>query len=255
MRPFDGSPPSHAAGRTPAAGRREQPHSRTWRVCLTMALLVAAGLPAAAQTPGRASFRVLQRGAPIGAVDVTLSRDADGWHLRSTGTVAGTVNVLLRQFDARYTPDWHGRFLTVERAARNESTIVHVAVGRGTAHTDIVTAIQANWRSHSVSLDVVFLPAHAYGALDAVAARLHAAPRSREIPLLVAPDGEQRARVDARASRTVRTRSGPLRVTRHTLSLVGVVPRLLHVWELDGRLVRADLPEDEITVIRDDAVP
>jgi hypothetical protein len=223
------------------------------RTFLTGGLLLT-GLPIAAQSPGRASFRVMQRGRRIGAMQAIVSRDADGWRIQSTGRAAGTVNVTVRQFDARYSPDWRARFLTVERISPPGTTLVHVVVGAGTAHTDVVLAKEASWRSHSVSPDTLFLPEHAYGALEAVAARLRGAGERPEIPLLVAPDGEQRAIVDAWESLTVPTASGPLRVSRHTLSIVGTAPRLIHVWERGGRLVRADLPEHGISVIRDDVV-
>jgi hypothetical protein len=223
-------------------------------VFLATALLAAAVATASAQTPWRASFRVLERGVSVGGVDVSLSRDGEGWRIRSTGRADGTVNVAVRQFDAVYTENWEARFLTVEWIAARESTIVHVAVGRATAHTDLVTEQEANWRSHSVSPDTIFLPEHAYGAFAAIAARLHASGRRREIPLLVAPEGELRALVGAAESLTVETRAGPLRVARHTLSIVGAVPRPIHVWEPGGELVRVDVPAHRLTVVREDVV-
>ena len=216
----------------------------------------AALAPASAQVAGTHGYLVLRGGTPIGTMEVSLSRDQRGWRVQSTGDAPGARAVGVRQFDARYDGDWQGRALTVERLTRGSATVVHVAVGAATAHTDIVTGSEARWRSHSVSPDVVFLPEHAYGAFTAVAARLHAAGQRAEIPLLFPPDGEQRAIVDGWERMTVQMRGGgPLTVSRHTLTIVGPSPWQVHVWEAAGQLVRVDLPRDQISVIRSDVLP
>ena len=234
------------------ASGKERPGVNVARTaCVAVVLLLHAGA-VAAQTAGTVSFRILQRGAVIGSAEVSLLGDADGWRVRSTSQAAGTVNVAVKQFDARYDTGWRGRFLTVERAGPRASTLVHVVVGRATAHVDIVTATEARWHSHSTSPDTVFLPDHAYAAFVAVAARLRGAGARPEIPLLPAPDSERRAVVDAWERMSVRTRGGTLSASRHTLSVIGAVPRQMHVWEAGGDLLRVDLPHDQISVIRSD---
>ena len=229
--------------------------------CLLIVLLGCGGgsaafAPVAAQVAGTTRYVVLRGGTPIGTMEVSLSRDQLGWRVQSTGDATGAPAVAVRQFDARYDRGWQGRALTVERLTRGAATVVHVAGGTGTAHTDIGTKSEARWRSHSVSPDVVFLPDHAYGAFAAVAARLHAAGQRAEIPLLFPPDGEQRAVVDAWERMTVRTRrGGPLTVNRHTLTIVGPSPWQVHVWEAAGQLVRVDLPRDQLSVVRSDVLP
>jgi hypothetical protein len=61
---------------------------------------------------------------------------------------------------------------------------VHVSVGRNTTRTDIVREKEARFQSHSVSQDTIFLPAGAFGAYEAVAARLAAAKPGMDLPLL-----------------------------------------------------------------------
>lgn len=222
----------------------------TWILALAMSALTCAH--AAAQTTGTAAFRVLGRGEPIGMLRVAVSQEPDGWRITSTGTARGTVGVTVKQFDARYSGDWRARFLTVERDGPLSSTLMHVVVGPATAHVDIVTAKEARWHSHAISPDTVFLPDHAYGAFAAVAARLNAAGPRAEIPLLLVPDSERRAVVDAWEAVTVQVRSRPVRASRHTLTMIGAVPRQVHVWEAGGDLLRVELPLDEITVVRTD---
>jgi hypothetical protein len=236
------------------ASGKERPRVNVGAAPFLALALLCAMTPIAAQVPGDRTFRILQHGRPVGMLDASLSRDADGWRIRSTSRIGGTLNVTVKQFDARYDRNWRARFLTVERTAPRSSTLVHVAVGRATAHVDIVTAREARWHSHSISPDTVFLPDHAYAAFVAVAARLQDGGRRVEIPLLLVPDSERRAVVDAWERVSVSTRSGPLRAGRHTLTVIGAVPRLLHVWEAGGDLLRVDIPDDEVSVIRSDIV-
>jgi hypothetical protein len=236
-----------------ASGKERPPVNVTGTAFLAAIVLLAAPV-LEAQTAGTSSFRVLQRGRPVGAVEISLLREADGWRIRSTSQIDGTVNVAVKQFDARYDEAWRARFLTVERVGTRSSTLVHVVVGPSTAHVDIVTAREARWHSHSISPDTVFLPDYAYAAFAAVAARLQGAGQRAEIPLLFAPDSERRAIVDAWESLTVETRGGRLRAGRHTLSVIGPVPALLHVWEARGELLRVDIPQDDISVVRSDVL-
>jgi hypothetical protein len=234
------------------ASGKEHPGVNVARAVLLALCLVFAAHPLAAQTTGTWSYRVVQRGMSIGSFDLSLLRDSEGWHIRSTGRTGGTIDVAVEQFEAVYDRNWHARFLTVERTGPRASTLVHVVVGRATAHVDIVTAREARWHSHSISPDTVFLPDHAYAGFAAVAARLRAGSQRTELPLLFAPDSERRAIVDAWESVDLPSGSGPLRTSRHTLSIVGPVQTLVHVWESGGNLLRVELPHDEIAVIRAD---
>jgi hypothetical protein len=192
---------------------------------------------------------------------VSLTREGDGWRIQSTSRVAGSVNVSLGRFDASYDSRWYGRFMSMETAPlsapdqRAATTIVHVAMSGRTTRTDTVTATEARWRSDSVSPDTVFLPPHVYGAFEAVAARLHAAGQRAELPLLLPLDGERRAVVDGWERMEVPMRSGPpLTASRHTVSLIAAVPASFHVWEVEGRLLRVELPLDGISVVRTDVL-
>jgi hypothetical protein len=219
---------------------------------------VAIGLfcsPAAAQSPGAASFRIVQRGALVGSAETALVKEADGWRVTGTNRIAGSVGATVKQFDARYDARWHGRFLTVETQTSRGSTVVHAVAGRSTAHVDVVTAKEARWRSHSVSPDTVFLPEFAVAAYEAVAARLHTAGQRAEIPLLLAPDGERRAIVDAWERLPVKTRTGIQNASRHTLTFIGIDVKSMHVWvDGNGRLLRVDLPSQQLSFVRSDVV-
>jgi hypothetical protein len=226
---------------------------RASAVNVALLAVVLAAASASAQTPGEWSYQILERGKAIGNARVSLLREADRWIVRSTSEIRGPIDETVRQFVAQYDRQWRARALSVERAAGKQSTVVHVVVGRTTAHTDVVTGKEARWRSHSISPDVIFLPERVFGAYAAVAARLQAAGQRAELPVLIAPDGERRAIVDAWEQLTLQTRAGAaLPVDRHTLTLIGAPARIVHVWEADGALMRVDLPAEGITIVRED---
>ena len=77
---------------------------------------------------------------------------------------------------------------------------MHVAVGRTTAQVDVVRAREAGFRSYSASPNTILLPDRAYGAYEAVAARLSAASGDADLPLFIPPIGETRAVVQAAAT-------------------------------------------------------
>ncbi len=223
---------------------------------LLLALLAGAGSVAAqapaGAAPAAATFHVYERDARIGTANVSVARTDEGWRVQSTSTLAGSLDVAIKQLDLHYDASWRGRFMTIETLTAGRNIIVHVAVLAGTTRTDIVTEKEARFRSHSVSADTIFLPDHAYGAYEALAARLDGMRAGMDVPLLLAPDGETRGVIDTVAGERVRTATGPIAATRYTLQLIGAAPRTLEVWVDRGRLLRADLPDDDISVVRAD---
>lgn len=206
----------------------------------------------AAPSPGPASFRVYQRDMPIGAVDVSVTRTNEGWRVQSTSTLAGTLDIAIKQLDLHYDPSWRGRFMTIETFMAGRNIIVHVAVLAGTTRTDIVTEKEARFRSHSVSADTIFLPDNAFGAYEALAARLTGMRAGMDVPLLFAPESETRGIIEAVADERVGTATGPIAATRYTLQLIGAAPRTLELWVDRGRLLRVELPRDGLSVVRSD---
>jgi hypothetical protein len=216
--------------------------------------LLAISTPAAAQTTGTATFTVYQRGVQIGSVQTWVSRADTGWHVQSTSSVAGTLNVSFKQLELRYDAMWRGRFMTMEVERPRERMIVHVTVGRNTTRTDIVREKEARFQSHSVSQDTIFLPAGAFGAYEAVAARLMTAKPGMDLPLFNVPIGETRGAVDAAADEQVRTKAGTIAAKRYTLIEIRPQPTTVEVWVDRGRLLRVDVPSEALSVVRTDVL-
>jgi len=212
--------------------------------------IVLLACPAFPQTPGKASFVVYEKNQRIGTLETTVSRSADGWRIQGSTRTTGSVPVTIVNLDLLYSPTWFGRFMTMEMKAPDD-VIVHVAVVRATAQTDVVRATEARFQSHSVSPNTILLPERAYGAYEAVAARL-AISADGDLPLFVPPIGETRATVDAIASEAVQTTTGSIRATHYTVTEIRERPTRVDLWADRGRLLRLDLPRAQISIVRAD---
>ena len=214
-------------------------------------IVVLTAVPSLGQTPGKASFVVYEKEQRIGTLDTTLTRSADGWRVQGSMRTAGTVPVTIVNLDLLYTPAWFGRFMTIEMKTP-DAVIVHVAVVGTTAQTDVVRATEARFQSHSVSPNTIFLPQLAYGAYEAVAARL---TNARDLPLFVAPIGETRATVDAVSTEVLEAATGTITATHYVVTEIRERPTRVDIWVDRGRLLRLDMPRSQISVRRVDLRP
>ena len=229
-----------------------QPNRRR-QACLALAILVHAA-SAVAQTPGPASFRVYEKGVMVGTVETSVLRTEEGWRIQGSSRIAASVTVTIPNLDLYYDKDWNGRFMTLEMKAPDDA-IVHVAVVGTTAQIDIVRSTEARFRSVSVSPDTIFMPDRTYGAYEALAARLQGAFADIDLPLLVAPLGETRTRVDRVTEEPVKTTRGTIVATRYALTEFRERATPVNLWADRARLLRVDLPRAGISVIRYDVQP
>jgi hypothetical protein len=218
-------------------------------VIVCACLLVAA--PASPQTPGPASFRIYEKGKMVGTMETAVERTADGWRVRGSSRFAGSVPVTIPNLDLYYDRSWRGRFMTLEMKAPDDA-IVHVAVVGETTRTDIVRATEARFRSNSVSPDTIFVPERAYGAYEAVAARLAAAVPVADLPLFIPPFGETRMLIADVVDEVVTTAKGTIAARRYSLTELRQRPTPVEVWVVDGRLLRLELPRESLAVVRSD---
>lgn len=211
------------------------------------------GTSAFAQTPGTASFVVYEKGQQVGTLDTSVSRTDEGWRIQGSMQTTGSVPVRIINLDLLYDRNWFGRWLTMEMK-QPDDVIVHVAVGRTTAQTDVVRSREARFRSSSVSRNTILLPDRAYGAYEAVAARLSVSPPADDLPIFVPPIGETRAAVESVATEQIRTRTGSLTARHYVLTEIRPRPTRVDVWVDRGRLLRLNLPAASVSVVRTDVV-
>lgn len=221
------------------------------RMRFVLLALVLLANCAAAQPPATATFRVYENNSLVGTVEMTREATTDGWRLHGSSRLTGAVPATIPNLDLHYDAEWNARFMTMEMKAPDDA-IVHVAVAGTTTRTDIVRATEVRFQSHSVSPDTIFLPDRAYGAYEALAARLEGAVPGLDLPLFIPPVGETRARVDAVTDAELPTAGGSLDVTRYTLTEIRERPTPVEIWTDRGRLVRLDLPRAGIVMLRSD---
>lgn len=220
-----------------------------WRLLLCLLVLLPARV--AAQTPGKASFVVYEKGQRVGTMETDVSRTSDGWRITGSLQSKGAVPVRIANLDLLYDRNWFGRWMTMEMKAPDD-VLVHVAVARITAQIDVVRAGEARFRSTSVSANTILLPERAYGAYEAVAARLAGDGARGDLPIFVPPTGETRALVETVTSERVQTRSGSLAAQHYVLIEVRPRPTRVELWADRGRLLRLDFPAAQISIVRAD---
>jgi hypothetical protein len=221
---------------------------------LALVLILCAAADAAAQTTGAASFRVYEKGALVGAVEMTLAATEQGWRLHGSSRLSGDIPVNIPNLDLHYDKSWFGRFMTLEMKAPDDA-IVHVAVVGTVTRTDIVRSTEARFRSQSVSPDTIFLADRAYGAYEAVAIRLNGLRAGVDLPLFIAPIGETRLQVEAVTTERVMTDKGPIMAKHYSVTELRERPTRVEIWVDGGRLLRVDFPRAAISVVRSDVRP
>ena len=223
-----------------------------WRSLFGMLVLLT--FQAHAQTSGKAAFVVYEKGVRVGTVETNVSRTNEGWRIQGSMQTKGAVPVRIVNLDLLYDAKWFGRWMTMEMK-QPDNVIVHVAVGRTTAQTDVVRPTEARFQSSSVSPNTILLPERAYGAYEAVAARLSKGPPGGDLPIFVAPIGETRAIVDGVTTEQVRTTSGSIAATHYVLTEIRTRPTRVDLWVDRGRLLRLDLPGVQLSIVRSDVRP
>ena len=223
-----------------------------WRPLLGMLMLLTS--QAHAQTSGRAAFVVYEKGVRVGTVETNVTRTDEGWRIQGSMQTKGAVPVRIVNLDLRYNRNWFGRWMTMEMK-QPDDVIVHVAVGRTTAQTDVVRPGEARFRSSSVSRNTILLPERAYGAYEAVAARLSTSPPGNDLPIFVPPIGETRAAVESAVTEQITTAAGSISARHYVLTEIRPRPTRVDLWVDRGRLLRLDLPGIQVSIVRTDVRP
>src|SRR5262245_22056660 len=189
---------------------------------------------ALAQTSGKASFVVYEKGRQVGTIETSVSRTDEGWRIQGSMQTKGSVPIRIVNLELLYDRNWFGRWLTMEMK-QPDDVIVHVAVGRTLAQTDVVRSGEARFRSSSVSRNTILLPDRAYGAYEAVAARLSISPPGDDLPIFVPPIGETRAAVESVTTEQIATTAGAAAARHYVLTEIRPRPTRVDLWVDRGR--------------------
>jgi pimeloyl-ACP methyl ester carboxylesterase len=233
------------------------------RVALGAAAVSIAALapdaPASAQTRAASptsTFTVFFRAAPIGNEQVTVERVGGGWTISGTGRVEAPLDLVIRNFRARYDADWKPLELTVDATLRGQATLLHTVVAGTTATTDVTPVGGAPvQKTNEIAPDAVLLPNPFIASYEALAARLKSAPAGATIPIYQPPQGSFSAVVGESSTEQIQTLNGVLtaRRTRVTFQTAATPPVAVDIWgDETGRLLRLSIPAQNLEVARED---
>jgi dienelactone hydrolase len=218
--------------------------------------LAAAGAVRAQQAPGPATskFIVFLRTSQIGSDTVAVARRPDGWLISSTGSIGAPVDLVARNVQARYDPDWKPLELTIDGTVRGQVFGIHVTVDGSTAITHVNNAGQALDRADPIALDTIFLPNPFFALFEAVTPRLMTAASGSTIPIYQSAGEPVTLRVGESETDRIQTVSRLIVARRTSASLsAGGMDVGVEIWaDENGRLLRVSSPSQELEYVRED---
>jgi pimeloyl-ACP methyl ester carboxylesterase len=226
-------------------------------LALVLVSALGAPAPAAGQTGPESAFTIYVRSASLGSEQVSVEKTAEGWTISGTGRVSPPVDLVLRQFKARYTADWAPLELTIDATIRGQASRLHTIVSGTTATTEISGAPGAEpvRRTDAIDPQALFLPTPFISPYEAVAARTIAAAQGTTIVLFQPGQGSFTALVGESVPETIQTvdRVIEARRTALTFQAGGQPPIASELWADDtGRLLRLRIPSQGLDVARED---
>jgi hypothetical protein len=217
-------------------------------------VMLLGAVPLRGQAPGEVSFRILEKSAPIGDARVTIAKTESGWTVTGSSSLGGGVRVDIRRFELVYDAAWRGRSFSLELAGGGRTVIAHgmVAVPGARSRTDVVLEQEVLPAFNHVSPHTVLLPDHVLPAFVALPPRLAGSGPGRELPAFVPLRTELTLAVEGVKTDTLRTATGAIAVRLWSLRLDDAQPVRIELWERAGDLLRVDLPDAGLSMIRMD---
>lgn len=224
------------------------------------AVLLAAGQafaqpPATAPATGEATFNILVRGQQIGRQTASLSRDASGWIITSTGRIESPVDLTINRFELKYTPDWQPLELLIAAIQQKSSIALSTSFTTTTAINEITQQGKTVAKEDQISARAIVLPNNFWGAYEALAVRLAAARAGDVLPLYVAPNAEVKLTVNGVSPLTLTGAGSTIRASQYDVTIANIGANVPASVLVDDRLrlVRFEIPAAGLVVVRDDA--
>jgi pimeloyl-ACP methyl ester carboxylesterase len=218
---------------------------------------VAASVTVSAQqlpAPAVAKFVVFLRTTQIGVDEVAVARGAGGWTISSSGSIGAPVDLVTRNLQIRYDPEWKPLELTIDGTLRGQIFGLHITVDGTTATSHVNNAGQALDRADSITPDTVFLPNPFFAAFEAVSPRLMTAASGSMIPIYQSGVVATTLRVGESETDRIQTVSRLVLARRTHATLVAGTSELpVDIWgDESGRLLRISSPSQELEYVRED---
>ena len=120
---------------------------------------------------------------PLGTEQIAVARTAEGWAISSSGRLGAPIDLVARRMQVRYTEDWRPLEFTFDGSVKGQVQSVHTVMSATTATTDIALGGQTSQKRDTIDPHaVLIMPNSFFGAYEAVATHLRAAPPGTDIP-------------------------------------------------------------------------
>ena len=233
--------------------------TRAFSVLLaTAALLGCASSVARGQTPTpqESAFTIYIRSSPVGTERVSVARSEDGFKISSSGRIGAPVDLVIREFTARYDSTWKPLELTIDASLRGQGSTLHTIVSGTTASTELTGApgTQPLKRTDTIDPQALFMPNPFIAPYEAVSARAASAASGTSLSLYQPGQGSFTAIVGETAPEQIQTVERVIAARRTTVTFQAQgAPIETEIWsDENGRLLRLRIPSQELEVARED---
>jgi pimeloyl-ACP methyl ester carboxylesterase len=233
------------------------------RIALPLAILIVAvpwAAPAQQAEPSTGSveaiFTIFVRGAIVGTEEVSVTREAGGWTIVSSGRLGPPIDIVNRRMQLRYDDNWKPLELSLDATIRGQAQTIHTTITGTTATSEVNIAGRPTAATATTNAEM-FFPNPFFGAIEALAARLRTAAPGSTIAAFSPVQTDIAVRVGDSVNDRIQTPKQIIE-TKHTRVTVtpqigGAVPFDAEVWaDSDGRLLRYSVPDQALEVVRED---
>ncbi len=213
---------------------------------------------AAAQNAAESTFNIYIRSMQVGTESVTVVHGPEGITVTSNGRLGAPINVVTRQFKARYDASWKPLELTIDAVLNGQDTTLRTVVTGTTADTELRGAPGATplRRSDTIDAQALFLPNPFIAPYEAVAARAASATSGTTLFLYQPGQGSFTGIVGDAVAERIQTVDRVINARRIavTFQIAGAPPADTELWVDDesGRLLRLRVPAQGLEVARED---
>ena len=215
---------------------------------------VASAQEAASPTPGDASFSIFLRGREIGREQVSLARTGSGWVITSSGQFGAPIDFTINRFELKLGTDWQPLEMVLEARSRNQPLGLKTSFSVTTAINEITQGGNTVSKEDQISARTTVLPNNVFAAYEALGPRLWNAAPDTELPIYIAPQTEIKAKVRAISEQSLTGPSGSVPTRRFEMAFQNPAREVTAAIVIDDkkRLVRVEIPDAGLSVVRDD---
>src|SRR5581483_1187766 len=232
--------------------------SSVQRTLCAVHLLAALTLSTAAAAQD--TYRVFLGGAPLGSEQMSVARSPEGWTIRSSGQLGAPLEIVTRQLEITYDPDWKPLAAAIDGTIRNQVFALRVAVEGKTAKTHVFQNGRTIDKDDTIAADAVLLPNLFFAGYVALAQRLRTAEAGATLHAYIPGQASIDIPVGASSTQHIQTVNGLVVARRTSITLTaGGAPLDADVLREDlasvsSRVVTISRPNDEQVKFGDNGV-